>query len=263
WHDGEEAEFVGDGVAELAVDGSALHNPVPLLRGVRATSQYRARLREKLYVFNAGHAVTAYLGWLRGHATVAEAIGDPFVRPIVVGGLLEARRALLSAYPTLARGTVDERTDVHAPVVTALRRYADAELADPVTRVARDPLRKLRAGDRLLGPVQLIRQVGGAVPAHFTLGIAAGLLYGRGPREDAAGDTQARELRGMLSTEGVMAVLGTVCGLDADDPVAEAVAERYRGFVFTADGVSFPPARPTGGDGAATVQPVNLRAVAG
>jgi hypothetical protein len=42
----------------------------------------------------------------------------------------------------------------------------------------------------------------------------------------------------------VFDVLAGVCGLAADDPFAAAVADRYHGFVFTDDGVRFPPAAP-------------------
>jgi hypothetical protein len=65
----------------------------------------------------------------------------------------------------------------------------------------------------------------------------AGALLFRGQR-----DTQAARLETRLKKEGVMAVLRAVCGLDEADPFARAVAERYRGYVFTEEGVVFPPA---------------------
>ena len=246
WGPGERPVFVGDADRVLTVDRNGLLGQVPTLDGVRATASYLARLHEKLYVFNAGHAITAYLGWLGGHDSMDRAIGDPLVRPIVVGCLLEARRAVLAAYPCLVGGSeFNAAADIHGPVAAALVRYADRQLADPVNRVAREPIRKLAPGDRLLGPVRLIRSVGGSVPAHFALGVAAALLYGRG-RDDAAGrDAQARVLRGQLASRGVMAVLDEFCCLSEDDPFTHAVAERYRGFVFADDAVLFPPVHTT------------------
>jgi len=76
WRDAAVPEFVGDAARTLAVDRTALLTGVPELPGVNATGRYRARLHEKLFVFNAGHALTAYLGWLRGHPTVACAVAD-------------------------------------------------------------------------------------------------------------------------------------------------------------------------------------------
>ena len=240
WRDPGTPEFVRDSADRLVVDARRLRTTVPAPGGVVTTSQYRARLDEKLYVFNAGHALCAYVGWLRGHETISSAVRDVLVRPIVAGCLLEARRAVLTAHPGLAAGSrIQAAVDIHPQVADALRRYEDAQLADPITRVAREPLRKLQPTDRLIGPARLIRETTGHTPAHVALGVAAALLYGRGAREVA--DPQARELRGLLARHGVMAVLRDVCGLDSRDPLAQTVAARYRGFVFVDDGVMFPP----------------------
>lgn len=248
WHEPGVPEFVSDTARRLVVDARPLHLTPPALPGVHATGQYRARLQEKLFVYNSGHALAAYLGWLRGHRTIDAAIEDPFVRPVVAGALLEGRRAVLGAFPGLLLGRgVDHVGDVHRPVADALARYGNTELADPVSRVARDPLRKLAPGDRLLGPVSLLRRSAHRLPSHFALGVAAALLYGYGDGAVPAADASARRLRRLLEERGVFAVLTRVCGLAADDPFAAAVADRYHGFVFTEDGVRFPPTAPAPG----------------
>ncbi len=228
WGPGAVPEFVGDSTRALAVDATRLRTALPSLPGVEHTCAYPMRLLEKLFVFNAGHAIVGYLGWLRRHATVDRAVADPFLRPIVVGCMLESRRAIVSAHP-------DVDGDVDGPVGEALRRFANPALADPVTRVARDPIRKLRPDDRLLGPVDLIRKVTGTVPAYFALSVAGALLY-RGP-----GDVQAEELEQRLQDRGIIPVLEEVCALKPDDPFAIAVATRYRGFAFDDDETLFPP----------------------
>jgi len=229
WAHAGRPEFVGDDVRDLAVDRTRTLTPISALPGVHGTEQYPARLREKLYVFNAGHAICAYLGWLRGHDTVSAAIFDPVLRPIVVGCMLESRRALVRAHPELG-------AEVEAPVAHALCRFADHELADPVIRVARDPIRKLSPHDRLLGPVELIRTAVGDVPAYLSLSIAGALLY----RHEA--DQDAIALGQRLADEGVMAVLNDVCGLTPDDPMSDAVASRYRGFIIDGEQAVFPAA---------------------
>lgn len=234
WREQTQPEFVGDAARRLYVDGTRLRTVLPVLPGVAATREYAARLREKLYVFNAGHAICAYLGWLRGHTTIAEAVRDPFLRPMVAGSLLESRRALLAQHPSLG-------TDVHGPVAEALARYADDELADPVVRVAREPLRKLAPHERLLGPVRLVRAHTGVEPPYFSLGVAGALLY-RGDDGD-----QTRSLRARLSRDGVRALLEDVCGLSSGDPFLDAVATRYAGFVLLPDETVFPPVYATAG----------------
>jgi mannitol-1-phosphate 5-dehydrogenase len=228
WRGVERPVFVGDPIRRLRVDESALIAPLPRLPAVEATPCYRARLQEKLFVFNAGHALCAYLGVLRGHRSIDAAVSDRFLRPLVAGSMLEAARALASAYPGL-------NGDVHECVAKVMRRFEDAELADPVERVARDPLRKLRPNDRLVGAAKLVRATVGRVPRHFALGIAGALLY----RNEH--DEEASQLSRMLERQGLAHVLGTVCGLAPEDELALAVAQRYRGFILTQEGVLFPP----------------------
>lgn len=222
-------DFVGDDARCLLVDGTALAGPMPELAGVSATSHYRACLLAKLHVFNAGHAICAYLGWLRGHATVDAAAADPLLRPMLAGSMLESQRALLVEHPMLG-------TDACTPVADALRRFANTALGDPVARVGRDPVRKLGGDDRLVGPMRAIWRVNERVPAYFALGVAGALLY-RNP-----GDPQAVELQRSLVDHGVLAVLSDTCGLPPEHPLALAVARRYRGFIFADDEVLFPPA---------------------
>jgi len=228
WHGQTRPTFVGDTPRRLYLDARPLRTALPLPAGMEATDLYVARLREKLFSFNAAHAICAYLGWLRGHLTIDEAVADPFLKPMVAGCLLESRRALVAAHPQLDG-------DPHAPAVEAMRRFADSELADPITRVAREPLRKLGPGDRLLGAVELIRGASGRVPSYFSLAVAAALLY----RHPA--DEQAMELGGRLSREGFRSVVEDVCGLEPGDPFAAAVEQHYRTFVFTDDETLFPP----------------------
>jgi mannitol-1-phosphate 5-dehydrogenase len=221
-------EFVGDAFRTLCVDRRRLLNGVPDLPLVRGTQAFVGHLHEKLYVFNAGHAICAYLGWLRRHETIAEAAADPLLRPLIAGSMLEARRALLAARPAI-------RGDLHERVAEALARFGDHELADPIVRVAREPMRKLGPGDRLLGPAELIRLRTGKVPQYFALAIAAALLYRN------VDDEQSRRIAGEIERFGVMAVLESVCGLAPNDPFAQAIAARYRAFIITAEETIFPP----------------------
>jgi mannitol-1-phosphate 5-dehydrogenase len=228
WRDPGRPVFVGDPIRRMRVDQSTLIAPLPRLPAVEATPCYRARLQEKLFVFNGGHALCAYLGVLRGHRSIDRAVADRTLRPLVAGSMLEAAQALASAYPSLDG-------DVHGSVAKAMRRFEDAELADPVERVARDPIRKLLPHDRLVGAAQLVRATLGRVPRHFALGIAGALLY-RSER-----DAEARRLSRMLQRRGLAHVLRAVCGLEPDDELARAVAQCYRGFILTEEGAVFPP----------------------
>jgi mannitol-1-phosphate 5-dehydrogenase len=221
-------EFVGDSFRSLLVDERRFVSGVPLLPGVQTTRSFPEHLHEKLYVFSTGHAICAYLGSLRGHATIADAAADPLLRPLIAGAMLEARKALLVKYPSLG-------FDLYGPVAEALARFRDRALADPIVRVARDPMRKLAPGERLLGPAQLIERSTGLIPKYLALAAAGALLY----RHDD--DEQSLRLGAALRRHGLMAVLGAVCGLPPSRPFAQAVAAHYRAFIITEEETVFPP----------------------
>jgi mannitol-1-phosphate 5-dehydrogenase len=221
-------EFLGDSFRSLVVDERRLFAGIPSLPGVQATRSFLEHLHEKLYVFSTGHAICAYLGRLRGHSTIADAAADPSLRPLIAGSMLEARKALLAEHPSLG-------TDLHGRVAEALARFGDRELADPIVRVAREPIRKLAPGDRLLGPAELIERSTGRIPKYLALAVAAALLY----RDDD--DEQSLRLGALLERDGVIAVLRAVCGLAPNRPFAQAVAARYRAFIITEEETVFPP----------------------
>lgn len=214
WDDETTPTFVRDGVDRLLVDSSRLVRPLPEIPGVLATADYEARLREKLYVFSAGHALCAYLGACCGYERLDEAAHDPLLRTVVRTCLLEARSALEREYAALDG-------DGCASVYRAIHRYENRELRDPIRRVARSPLRKLAPEGPLVGAAKLVRAALGHVPPPFALGIASALLY----RDEE--DRQARELQGMLRRRSVASVVREVCGLEPDDPFFRSVVVAY------------------------------------
>lgn len=127
----------------------------------------------KLRMLNGAHSSLAYLGYLAGHETVAEASGDPvFAR--FLGGLWA------EIIPT-----------VPAPQGVVLADYADALLArfrNPAIRhrtwqIAMDGSQKLP--QRLLGTIR-DRLKAGAPIDHLALGVAAWMRYVTGTDEKGA-----------------------------------------------------------------------------
>lgn len=228
WHAPETPEFVSDAWRTMVVERVSPASDTYGLPGVTLTDDFAARLREKLWGFNSGHAVAAYVGWLLGHTTVDRAVSDPWVRYVVTGCLVAVRLALVTAYPALG-------TEVDGPVKETLRRFGDSALADPVVRVARDPIRKLAPVDRLLGPVGLVTRVTGEPPEAFVPAVAAALMYSE------PSDPQALVLHDRVTRRGVPAVLRDICGLDVIDPFALAVAARCRAYEEEGPEAFFPP----------------------
>jgi mannitol-1-phosphate 5-dehydrogenase len=214
WKTSEHPVFVADATRSLVVDGGRALCGIPDVPDVAASRAYAEDLMAKFLGFGAGHAMCAYLGILRGHSYIHEAIADPLLRPMIQRSLQTSRRSLLSV--EAASGEEVVRT-----IEWTLTRYGNAGLGDPLTRVARDPIRKLAPDGPLIGAAQLVHRVTGRVPVGFARAIASALVY----RNDA--DEQARRLREMLERDGLPAVLERVCGLEADDPLRREVTRIY------------------------------------
>jgi mannitol-1-phosphate 5-dehydrogenase len=133
------------------------------------TANFTAAVHRKLATFSAGHAATAYLGALKGYRYVHAAIRDPQVQAVVAAVLREGQAGLAACYgPETAGGP--------AELAGVLRRYANAALDDPVDRVARDPLRKLAANERIIGSAVRAEEAG-ISPEALALVAAAALCY--------------------------------------------------------------------------------------
>jgi mannitol-1-phosphate 5-dehydrogenase len=214
WKASRRPEFVADSSRALVVDGGPLVGTVPEIPDVAVSDDYARDLMAKFLGFGAGHAMCAYLGVLRGHTFIHEAISDPLLRPMIQRSLQTSRRSLLSV--DVATGA-----DVAQSIEWVITRYGDTGLGDPLTRVARDPIRKLAPDGPLVGAARLVHRVTGRVPAGFARAIASALAY----RNDD--DAQARQLREMLARDGLASVLDQVCGLEPDDPLTREVGRIY------------------------------------
>jgi mannitol-1-phosphate 5-dehydrogenase len=206
WRTSPRPEFVVDACKRLRVNARPLVRALPELPGVGATNRYDELLRDKRFVFGAGHALCAYLGLRRGHRFIHEAVRDPLLLPLITTSL-EASRAVIGDAGVEASGTIEAILD----------RYADSGLRDTLQRVARDPMRKLAADGPLVGPARLITDATGRVPAGFAAGIAAAL------RLRQPGDRQARALTQLVARGGAAGVLQDVCGVDPDEPLGHEV----------------------------------------
>jgi mannitol-1-phosphate 5-dehydrogenase len=214
WRTETPPTFVRDGDERLLVDTTRLVGSLPDVPGLHGTCNYGARLREKLFVFGAGHALCAYLGTRCGYARLDEAAHDPLLRTVVKECLVEARSALERSHPDL-------EDDGWAAVSAAMNRYGNEGLRDPIRRVGRSPIRKLAPNGPLVGGARLVRKVFGRVSMPYALGVASGLLY----RDEE--DAQARQLARMLARQRVDDVVQRVCGLDPADPFFGAVVLAY------------------------------------
>lgn len=206
--------FVADSLTEFVVDRRALRVPLPRIAGMVVTDQFEALVRRKLYTFSAGHAATAYLGYLKGYRYIHAAIRDAEVRRSVLAVMREGQDGLASRYGRDFAGGEKE-------LLGNIVRFENAALGDPCVRVGREPHRKLAPMDRLVGAATLAGE-GGIRVEGLPLAIAAALCFRSGA------DPSSAQLQAQLRADGPERVLRSVCGIDPHRSLGQAVMEHWK-----------------------------------
>lgn len=173
--DGDPLRLCVEGRAELPVDAEALRGgAIPAVEGMFPVADFAFYIERKLFVHNMGHAVTAYLGALRGYTFIWEAIADPAVRESVHAAMRESAAALGKRHGRDSR-------ELEPYIDDLLRRFGNRQLGDTIARVGRDLPRKLSENDRLFGAARLCAEQG-IKNAAIRGGIGAALLFEDGGR---------------------------------------------------------------------------------
>jgi len=197
----------------LPVDKTAFIGAVPEIVGVEPCENFQAYVDDKLFTHNCGHAVSAYLGYLRGYEYMYQAMRDDLVRNTALAALSETGAALIKRY-----GFDPEKHKAH--IDDLIERFGNIALGDQVARVGRDPLRKLSPEDRLIGAAKFTLEQG-IFPENVCKGIAAGLLF------DPPDDPTAHIVRDLVENRGTEAALAEICGLNGSCPLTQAVLEAF------------------------------------
>ena len=172
---------------EWDVESAAWKGEKPDIPGLTFADNLMAYLERKLFTLNSGHAICAYLGYLKGYQTIKESVADPAIGAIVHAAISESGEGLIKEFGF--------DPDVHhAYVEKIFARYQNPYLEDEVLRVGREPIRKLEAGDRLIKPLVTTASYGLPVD-HLIFGAAAALRF------DCPDDPQSAELQKKLRAE--------------------------------------------------------------
>lgn len=123
----------------------------------------------KLYLHNTAHCIAAYLGALIGARYVHEPMEIQEFNNIVEGTMNEMLESLKKGWD------IDE-SFLNWYAEKELARFRNKLLFDPISRVAREPLRKLGLEGRLIGAAQICLSYG-VMPNNLITGIAAALLF--------------------------------------------------------------------------------------
>lgn len=196
---------------ELPVDKQAFKGAVPQIAHMAPRDNFGAYVERKLFVHNASHAATAYFGYFHQHAYVYQAIADPWVREHVAAAMRESCEGMRRRHGI-------SKAELWAHWEDIANRYGNAGLADQVTRVAKDPIRKLGPNDRLIGAARMCLDQG-VTPANLALAAAAAIRY------DHPDDPAALELQAIRRRDGLEGVFREVCQIPGDSPLATLIRD--------------------------------------
>lgn len=183
------------------------------IKGVHYVENLAPYLERKIFLLNGAHALIAYSGYRRHYRYVHEAIRDEAVR----GAVREFHREAVAA---LSREYGMDRDDLNRYAEKLVRRFENAYFQDELTRVGRDPVRKLSHNDRLVAPLRLCSRYGlgcgGIVSA-----IAAGFAF------DYDGDPGAAGIQKSISALGIRKTVAQVTGLEENGELVDNIIKQY------------------------------------
>ncbi len=198
----------------LHLDRAGFAGEVPNIKNVITYTPFDYYIRRKLFIHNMTHAAAAYLGAVIGSSFISDAVSDARIKYIINMAGTSSARAIAAA------GAQPE-----GPLLDFLHkliyRFNNRALKDSVARVAKDPVRKLGADDRLVGAYRLCKEHG--IPVDFICaGIAAALVY------SAEDDSASLHVSRLAAQNGAAAALKEVSGYDGfNDGDLEFIAQLY------------------------------------
>lgn len=199
---------------ELPADRLGFKGEIPQLTGLVPFTPFDFYIKRKLFLHNMGHAICAYLGWEKGYTYIAQAIEDTQIFDAVSRAMEDVVQALHKEYPQIPLVEIEENK------ADLLQRFGNKALKDTVTRVAADPIRKLRSNDRLVGAA-LYCQSQGIVPSNIVTGIIAGFRYAN------PDDINSMEVQESLENLGLQETLKVISGLETDSALGKMIVSRW------------------------------------
>ena len=205
-------DVVVEAYYEWNVEEASFKGEIPQIEGMNLAGNLMAYIERKLFTLNTGHCITAYLGFLKGYATIDESIADEEIFTVVKSAMTE------SGMGRVKKHGLDK--EAHLKYIDKIiNRFKNPYLKDDVVRVGREPLRKLSATDRLAKPT--LTAAGYGLPVdHLLVGIAAALHY----KNDQ--DPQSVELQQKVEELGIRGVLKEVSGIE-DESLLQTIEANY------------------------------------
>ena len=177
-----------------------------------STDELQKQWLAKLYIHNTPHCITAYFGSILKVNYLHEAMENSAVAKIIEGVMLEMEQMIFKKY----------HVDINFLKYYSnkeLQRFSNVLLFDPISRVAREPFRKLAPNDRLIGAAELCL-CAGIIPENLLIGIMSAFCF-----ENASDpDFHIKHLMNALAPEEFLRI---IIRLRKDEALYEILIQRW------------------------------------
>ena len=177
----------------LPVDKSAFKGEIPSISNLYPYEPFNLFIERKLFMHNMGHALCAYLGYLKKYEFIYQTVSDYEIRYC-------AYRALTASALALSKETGADVSWLLSHADNLIYRFTNVELGDTVLRVGKDTKRKLSANDRLIGALKLAEKHD-IDATYICIGVASGMLF------NPESDESSVELSSYVKENGVIKAL--------------------------------------------------------
>ena len=215
-HNGKEGIEIGDAF-ELVIEKGKLINPnSEPIKGAEYVDDLMMYLQRKIYIINCGHAIAGYYGQvLKGYDIVQDALRDPELLPQIRTAMLESASALEKKYGFTHESLVEYMETM------MVKRFTTPGVVDPISRVSREPIRKISPNDRIMGPANNCEEYG-LDNTYLLKGVACALKY------KSEGDLQAEELQNYIAENGIEEAIVKYTGVQKGSRMYNVILEEYR-----------------------------------
>lgn len=205
-----ELDIFSENYPYLQCDAAPLNGYVPPVAGVKPIDNFGNFLTRKLFTYNAASCVIAYLGYIKGYTDYGDAANDEEILELLDRNYAATNEVLCKEF-----GYTEE--DQKEFALLSKKKFCDRTIIDTVARNAREPQRKMKAGERIMGPLVLLDSYG-ADTSVLIKTAAAMLLY----RND--GEDKWQEL---LDKHTPAQLLAEIAGLPEGSRLSEEILKEY------------------------------------
>lgn len=206
-------DVVVESFFEWNVDKGSFRGSFPSIEGMNPADNLMAFIERKLFTLNTGHAITGYLGFLKNYHTIDQSIADPWIFFIVRAAMRESGMALVHKYGF-------DKVSHFKYIDKVINRLLNPRLKDELSRVCREPIRKLSNGDRLVKPLLMARSYG-LVTENLLLGIGAALHY------ENEEDSESKEMQQLIKSKGLRNAAAGITGIAMYDSLLDDICLAY------------------------------------